>query len=45
MSPPKVNISTTKDLSNSEMDEILNSEVKRTMIRMVNKLKGTCIST
>jgi hypothetical protein len=36
MSPPKVNNSTIKALNNTEVDEISNSELQRTMIRMTS---------
>jgi hypothetical protein len=39
MSSPRVNNSTIKDSNNSEVDEISNNELKRTMIRMTNKIK------
>jgi hypothetical protein len=39
MSPPKVNSSTIKDLNDSEADEMSSDDLKRTMIRTVNKIK------
>jgi hypothetical protein len=39
MSPPEVNNSTIRDLNDSEMDEILNNKLKRTMLRMTNEIK------
>jgi hypothetical protein len=39
VSPPKVNNSTIKDLNNSEVDEISNDELKRT-IRIINEIRG-----
>jgi hypothetical protein len=39
MSPSKVNDSIKKDLKNSEVDEISNSEFKKVVVRMINKIK------
>jgi hypothetical protein len=36
MSPLKVINSTIKDLNDSDMDEILNNELKRTLMIMIN---------
>jgi hypothetical protein len=45
MSLPRVSKSTKKDLNDSEADEISNHELKRTMTRVINEIKRTCIST
>jgi hypothetical protein len=39
VSPPKLNDSTIQNLNASEVDEISNNELKRTWIRMINKIK------
>jgi hypothetical protein len=39
MFPPRVNNSTAKYLNISEVDEISNNKIKRTMRRMMNKIK------
>jgi hypothetical protein len=44
MSPLNDNNSTIKDLNNIEADDTSTNELKRTMIRMVNKIKKTFIN-
>jgi hypothetical protein len=39
MSAPKVKCSTIQGLNDSEVDKISNSDLKRTMARMVNEIK------
>jgi hypothetical protein len=39
MCPSKVNNSVIKDLNDNEVDEISNIELKRTMIRVINKIR------
>jgi hypothetical protein len=39
MSPPNGNSFTTKELNKSEVDEISNNELKKTMTRMMNEIK------
>jgi hypothetical protein len=39
-SPPNVKNSTKKDLKDNEVLEIANNEHKRTIMRMINEIKG-----
>jgi hypothetical protein len=45
MPPPKVNNSTIRDLNNHKVYEISNNELKTTIVRMIMKLKGSCLNT
>jgi hypothetical protein len=39
MTPQKVNNHTTKDMNDSEVDDISNIELKRMMTRMISEIK------